>query len=304
MINFLKKFTRNISAVAALEFAILLPLLLLLFFGSFEVARYVIATRKIDNIANDVAYILSREGDIHDADGDGVGAENGEDANRIRSIIQSVVPLMLYPYENEDYELEVRFFGMPSNTPNAGVDGEDARIMWAHCEKRLEGPGGAFEIDCDNQTGAKVTDQETAEIVSRTSEAIGSATYGTSTYFDEPDRERAKTTIGGQAYILVNFAYSYNQILKNFNNIIGFSFDDEVVEKLSTYAVRSRWIDEPTPSQPDGDGRIQPSEFRNSMFICTECNIFRSDSLTGGVGREPCAENVPAGSSVSSACEF
>ena len=306
MLSYLRNFKNNISAVAAIEFAILLPLLLLLFFGSFEVARFIIASRKADNIANDIGYLLSREGDINDGF-DGTNSEGtGQDADRIRNIVQSVVPMMIYPFKNEDYELEVRFVGIPSNLPrneDGEVESDDAglRIMWAHCEKRLDAPNNRFEIDCDNATGAKVSNQSRASIENRASETIGDTSYSTSTYFDITDRQRAKASLAGQSFILVNFAYSYDQILNNFSDNILLNFDGRSLEKLSSYAVRSRWIDNVPEGAEEGDGKIQPSEFRNSMHICVDCNIWRSNDLTGGTGREPCR----AGSDdPSSGCNF
>ncbi len=54
------QFLKDKSAVAILEFAMLLPVLLLLTVGSFEVGRYALLTQKIDRISATIADLVAR----------------------------------------------------------------------------------------------------------------------------------------------------------------------------------------------------------------------------------------------------
>lgn len=47
--------------VAAVEFALLLPVLIVMLLGSFELARYIVASQKLDHLAYTVADVVSQE---------------------------------------------------------------------------------------------------------------------------------------------------------------------------------------------------------------------------------------------------
>lgn len=51
----LKRFWRNEQAIAAVEFAIVLPVLITLFYGMIEVTRYILITQKVEKLAHSVA---------------------------------------------------------------------------------------------------------------------------------------------------------------------------------------------------------------------------------------------------------
>lgn len=60
------RFVRSPHAVAMIEFALILPLLLLLFGGVIEMTRYVLAHQKVDKAANSLADFLAQQGDPAD----------------------------------------------------------------------------------------------------------------------------------------------------------------------------------------------------------------------------------------------
>ncbi len=60
MISFFRKFKKDQDGVALVEFAMLLPLLMLLAAGSFEVGRYALLTQKRDRIAATVGDLVAR----------------------------------------------------------------------------------------------------------------------------------------------------------------------------------------------------------------------------------------------------
>lgn len=56
----LSRFVRNDSASSLIEFALSLPILLLMFLGATEVTRYILVMQKVDNAAYTIADIITR----------------------------------------------------------------------------------------------------------------------------------------------------------------------------------------------------------------------------------------------------
>jgi hypothetical protein len=56
----LKAFRANTSAIAAVEFAMIVPLLLLLTVVAFDIGRFVLATERVEQVANSVAEMLAQ----------------------------------------------------------------------------------------------------------------------------------------------------------------------------------------------------------------------------------------------------
>jgi len=57
----LKRFARDSKAVAAVEFALILPLLVLLYFGTVEAAQLYTVDRRVATVASTMADLISRE---------------------------------------------------------------------------------------------------------------------------------------------------------------------------------------------------------------------------------------------------
>ncbi|HZL01172.1 MAG TPA: TadE/TadG family type IV pilus assembly protein [Caulobacteraceae bacterium] len=64
----LKRFRRDISAVAAVEFAIIAPLMILSYFGLADVTQGLIAQRRISHAAATIGDLVSQESGLHKAD--------------------------------------------------------------------------------------------------------------------------------------------------------------------------------------------------------------------------------------------
>ncbi len=65
---FLSSFSRNRSGVAALEFALILPFMALMYFGAIEVSLMISADRKVTQTASSIADLVART-DVIDATG-------------------------------------------------------------------------------------------------------------------------------------------------------------------------------------------------------------------------------------------
>lgn len=249
---------RTESGVAAIEFALLLPLLLILFFGSFEVARYIVHSRKLDNAVSDIGLLISREGVLRDSsDVEGKGAQT------LNNLKYGILPMLVYPLGTQNFDMEMKFIGKPSN---AQLEPDDLRVMWTHAIFE----GGTIQVNRDAPT-----------ILTDTGQSINDNAGGTpvspSTYSDSFG-QRAKIVFEGQSFILVNFTMEYDQIIPNFGPFLGNILPSNALEKVSTYAVRSDWDDE------NDDGKVQPSEFKNELHICTDCNVKTSADLLNEAG--------------------
>ena len=120
---FLSRFKKANNGVAALEFAFVLPFLLVVFFGVYEVTTYITTVRKIDNVVNDIGYILSRGGNIAQNDGSTgctPGVYCGGRAS-LQSIFNNALPFLMYPYsynpanpaQSISTNLRIKFIGLP-----------------------------------------------------------------------------------------------------------------------------------------------------------------------------------------------
>ncbi len=89
-------FRADQSGVSAVEFALLLPVLILLLFGSIEVTQAVTTKRKVTLVASSVADLVSRVDKVNDAEmtnifDAGKAIITPYDANILRTVVSSVV---------------------------------------------------------------------------------------------------------------------------------------------------------------------------------------------------------------------
>lgn len=74
MTTFRKRFWLNVAGVSAVEFALVLPVMLATFFGISEVANYVLAARKAANAASTAADLVAQDTMITDDEMDDIMA--------------------------------------------------------------------------------------------------------------------------------------------------------------------------------------------------------------------------------------
>ena len=88
-----RHFIHNSQAVAAIEFALLLPLMLTLFFGSFTLSRGYYALKKVDLVAHNLADLTARTVECNgDATSACLRAADVEDIFRAGAILMSPLP--------------------------------------------------------------------------------------------------------------------------------------------------------------------------------------------------------------------
>jgi Flp pilus assembly protein TadG len=72
MTRFTKRFRAADGGLAAIEFALVLPVMLFTFFGISEVANYILAARKVANVASTAADLVSQDTSVDDAEMDDI----------------------------------------------------------------------------------------------------------------------------------------------------------------------------------------------------------------------------------------
>lgn len=329
----LSAFKKAIQGVAAIEFALLLPFLLLVVFGVYEITFYVEATRKLDNITNDIGYILSREGCIANDLNPNQPCTNSTiytgGKTDLENIYDNVLPFLTYPlkYSSTDgtSQVEVKYVGMPvflgANTSSCpgpapynsdGVNRQSLRVMWEHRYPPDDANGGAgVHVTNDNDITSLCSGDNCPGICNTTSD---SSNRNLSEYSDTIG-SRADIKYPGQSFIVINFAFDFKSLLGD--NFPGVNFVlPHRIEKTTSYAIRSRWIDGADGSVPDR--QIQTNELINSMQYCTDCNVYSSKFApadgtnmnnpgTGPVVRQACKQPgdigaVPSADNASSGC--
>jgi Flp pilus assembly protein TadG len=278
-----QNFRKDKSGVAALEFAILLPFLLIVLYGTYTVAVSILISRKVDNSVNDLGFIISREPriatgnvNIDIATGNVKGCKTegcSGGATRLNSIIDNLMPILLYPNTaNTKYAAMISYVGVPvtpSGAPNT------MRIMWSH----QRGAQGAANSNVSAQIGLEsiCAPYQSTTTVNNTPGVVTS-TYKEKYLADTQAIERATVVFPGQSFIVSTIRFQSDGFgtptPKNGNIPSGRSlFDSSNFLRHSTYAVRSSWQD------VNGNGRVDSSEFFNEMHYCTDCSFKTSRDI-------------------------
>ena len=285
-----RKLRNSQAGVAAIEFAIMLPFLLIVFYGVIEISNYIISVRKADIVANDIAYLLSREGCIaHDgADSCDTLITQGSPifkggATELHEIEDNVTPFLLYPipYNPSDttsYAFDVSVAGLPSNFSSSsgpivtcptglinGIDQTTYRIIWYdhypfNNAVALAGPTGGqvnSAAPCSAGTICPFACNGKLFLSNGQNNIVGVST---------------DIVYPGQEFINLSFSLRYDSIL-------GMSFPGAVklfnFQKHGSYAIRARNI-------YGGSGTFGANDLINDMFICTDCYVTSSYSNNNG----------------------
>lgn len=133
MMRFFNRFRRSDRGLAAIEFALIIPVMLVTFFGIAEIANYILAARKVSNVASSAADLVAQDAVIDD----------GEMAD-----IMGALDVVLRPFDPDEAQIRI-------TSVVADSDGEttaawsDARNTGAYAEgSPIDVPDG---IVPDNQ---------------------------------------------------------------------------------------------------------------------------------------------------------
>ncbi|MEM7068821.1 MAG: TadE/TadG family type IV pilus assembly protein [Pseudomonadota bacterium] len=117
------------KGVAAVEFALLVPILLLLFVGTMEISLAVAVDRKVSRISSSVADLITQDENYNKAG-----------LNKIADIAGRI----MYPYDDE---VKISIVGIK-------IENNQAKVAWAHPINGGEKPaeGSIFEVPASIKT--------------------------------------------------------------------------------------------------------------------------------------------------------
>lgn len=92
MFRFVKRFARAEEGLSAVEFALIIPIMLLTMFGIAEIANYILAARKVANVASSAADLVTQDTIIDDNE---------------MSDIMGALRVILYPFDPNDAQVRI-----------------------------------------------------------------------------------------------------------------------------------------------------------------------------------------------------
>ena len=112
MISSINKFRRSQSGVAAIEFALIIPVMLTTFFGVSEIANYILAARKVSNVASSAADLVAQDTVL-----------NTSEINDIMGALN----VILHPFDTSNATIRITSVVADENTGQTKVHWSDAR---------------------------------------------------------------------------------------------------------------------------------------------------------------------------------
>lgn len=109
----LRRFARAKTGLAALEFAILLPMMVLALFGSIDLIDTLNANKRAQNVTSSISDVVARDTEVSDAEVTG---------------LWSAIDILMYPNTSTDMQIRVSSVTIPT--------ADTATIVWS------EGHGG------------------------------------------------------------------------------------------------------------------------------------------------------------------
>jgi Flp pilus assembly protein TadG len=111
MLSSIRKFRRSQSGVAAIEFALIIPVMLTTFFGVSEIANYILAARKVSNVASSAADLIAQDTLVTTPEMDDImGALN----------------VIMHPFDTSNATVRITSVIADENTGNTTVHWSDA----------------------------------------------------------------------------------------------------------------------------------------------------------------------------------
>jgi Flp pilus assembly protein TadG len=126
MMRFINRFRKSERGVAAIEFALIIPVMLFTFFGVAEISSYILAARKVSNVASIAADLVAQDRSVDD----------GEIAD-----IMGAIDVVLSPFNASDAKVIISSV-VADNDGNLTIAWSDAR----HTAPRAEGSAAPSTI--------------------------------------------------------------------------------------------------------------------------------------------------------------
>lgn len=118
MMRFINRFRRSDRGLAAIEFALIIPVMLFTFFGIAEIANYILAARKVANVASSAADLTAQDTVIDDAE---------------MADIMGALDVVLRPFDPQEAQIRISSVVADDNGETT-VAWSDARNTGAYAE--------------------------------------------------------------------------------------------------------------------------------------------------------------------------
>lgn len=125
----LHRFARATKGLAALEFAILAPMMILLLFGSMEIIDMVLANRRVQNVAASLADVVARDTEVSNDEITG---------------LWSASDVLIYPDDGTNMRLRISSLVV--------VDDTTASVLWSEGHGMAARVANSTITGMDNQT--------------------------------------------------------------------------------------------------------------------------------------------------------
>ncbi len=121
MLTFIRRFRKAQAGLAAIEFAFILPVMVIMFLGTVEVSNYVMTARRVASLSSTAADLVAQESAISD-----------DDINDIFGAISVIIA----PLDPATVKIAI-------TSVVADADGETYRVAWSEAMNRSARPVGA-----------------------------------------------------------------------------------------------------------------------------------------------------------------
>ena len=118
MMRVINRFRRSDRGLAAIEFALIIPVMLFTFFGIAEIANYILAARKVANVASSAADLTAQDTVIDDAE---------------MADIMGALDVVLRPFDPQEAQIRISSVVADDNGETT-VAWSDARNTGAYAE--------------------------------------------------------------------------------------------------------------------------------------------------------------------------
>lgn len=122
-----KRFRRDRRGIAAIEFALVVPLMLAMYLGTIEISAAVSINRKVSRIASTVADLVTQQTDVAKSDLQG---------------IMEIGAALLFPYDSDKPVITIVAIDVESSYPKGG------KVVWSRRDnKGTYDKGGYYKND-------------------------------------------------------------------------------------------------------------------------------------------------------------
>lgn len=123
-----KRFRRDRRGIAAIEFALVVPLMLVMYLGTIEISAAVSINRKVSRIASTVADLVTQQTDVAKTDLKG---------------IMEIGAALLFPYDSDKPVIRIVAIDVESSYPKGG------KVVWSRRDNKGTLDNGGYSKNDD-----------------------------------------------------------------------------------------------------------------------------------------------------------